>query len=100
MAIDGRTTRHAGYVISQKRRKRIEESFGWMKTIGMLKKVKLRGLEKVSWLFTFVAAVGGLIHSNPATAPVFQIHCNRVARKNGSLCPPGISFMWCADALQ
>jgi transposase len=54
-AIDGRTTQHAGYAISQKKRKRIEESFGWMKTIGMLKKVKLRGLEKVSWLFTFVA---------------------------------------------
>src|ERR1700687_6208773 len=59
-AIDGRTTQHAGYGISQKTRKRIEESFGWMKTIGMLKKVKLRGLEKVSWLFTFVAAVYNL----------------------------------------
>jgi transposase len=59
-AIDGRTTQHAGYVISQKTRKRIEESFGWMKTIGMLKKVKLRGLKKVSWLFTFVAAVYNL----------------------------------------
>jgi transposase len=59
-AIDGRTTQHAGYAISQKKRKRIEQSFGWMKTIGMLKKVKLRGLEKVSWLFTFVAAVYNL----------------------------------------
>jgi IS5 family transposase len=59
-AIDGRTTQHAAYVISQKKRKRIEESFGWMKTIGMLKKVKLRGREKVSWLFTFVAAVYNL----------------------------------------
>jgi transposase len=59
-AINGRTTQHAGYAISQKKRKRIEESFGWMKTIGMLKKVKLRGLEKISWLFTFVAAVYNL----------------------------------------
>jgi transposase len=59
-AINGRTTQHPGYAISQKKRKRIEESFGWMKTIGMLKKVKLRGLEKVSWLFTFVAAVYNL----------------------------------------
>jgi transposase len=59
-AIDGRTTQHPGYGISQKKRKRIEESFGWMKTIGMLKKVKLRGLEKVSWLFTYVAAVYNL----------------------------------------
>ena len=59
-AIDGRTTEHPGYAISQKKRKRIEESFGWMKSIGMLKKVKLRGREKVSWLFTFVAAVYNL----------------------------------------
>jgi transposase len=59
-AIDGRTTQHPGYAISQRKRKRIEQSFGWMKTIGMLKKVKLRGLEKVSGLFTFVAAVYNL----------------------------------------
>jgi transposase len=59
-AINGRITQHPGYAISQKKRKRIEESFGWMKTIGMLKKIKLRGLEKVSWLFTFVAAVYNL----------------------------------------
>jgi transposase len=59
-AIDKRTTQHPGYAISQKKRKRVEESFGWMKTIGMLKKVKLRGLKKVSWLFTFVAAVYNL----------------------------------------
>ena len=59
-AIDQRTTRHAGYAVSQRKRKRIEESFGWMKIIGMLKKVKLRGLEKVGWLFTFVAAAYNL----------------------------------------
>src|SRR5713101_6817322 len=59
-AIDQRTTRHAGYAISQQKRKRIEQSFGWMKIIGMLKKVKLRGLEKVSWLFTFVGAAYNL----------------------------------------
>ena len=52
-AIDGRTTQHPGYAISQKKRKRIEE-LRWMKIIGMLKKVKLRG-QKVSWLFTCVA---------------------------------------------
>ena len=59
-AIDGRTTHQPGYVVSQKKRKRIEESFGWMKTVGMLKKVKLRGLQNVGWLFTFVAAVYNL----------------------------------------
>lgn len=59
-AIDERTTRHAGYAISQRKRKRIEQSFGWMKIIGMLKKVKLRGRENVSWLFTFVGAAYNL----------------------------------------
>jgi len=53
-AIDGRTTRHASYAISQQKRKRVEQSFGWMKMIGLLKKVKLRGLRKVSWWFTLV----------------------------------------------
>ncbi len=59
-AIDQRTTQYAGYAVSQRERKRVEESFGWMKMIGMLKKVKLRGLEKVGWLFTFVAAAYNL----------------------------------------
>jgi transposase len=59
-AVDERTTRHVGYEVSQRKRKRIEESFGWMKIIGMLKKVKLRGLEKVGWLFTFVGAAYNL----------------------------------------
>jgi transposase len=59
-AIDERTTRHLGYAVSQRKRKRIEECFGWIKIIGMLKKVKLRGLEKVGWLFTFVGAAYNL----------------------------------------
>jgi transposase len=59
-ALDGRTTRHPGYQVSQRKRKRVEQSFGWMKIIGLLKKVKLRGLQKVSWLFTFVGAAYNL----------------------------------------
>ena len=59
-AIDERTTWRAGYDVSQRKRKRIEESFGWMKIIGLLKKVKLRGLDKVGWLFTFVGAAYNL----------------------------------------
>jgi len=59
-AIDKRTTWRAGYDVSQRKRKRIEESFGWMKIIGLLKKVKLRGLDKVGWLFTFVGAAYNL----------------------------------------
>jgi len=60
-AIDERTTRHAGYRISQRKRKRVEQSFGWMKMIGLLRKVKLRGLRKVSWWFTLVGAAYNLI---------------------------------------
>ena len=60
-AIDARTTRHAGYAVSQQKRKRVEQSFGWMKMIGMLRKVKLRGREKVGWLFTFAGAAYNLM---------------------------------------
>jgi len=59
-AVDQRTTRHAGYEVSQRKRKRVEQSFGWMKMIGMLKKVKLRGIDKVGWLFTFTGAAYNL----------------------------------------
>jgi len=60
-AIDARTTRHAGYAISQRVRKRIEEVFGWGKTVGPLRQVKLRGTKKVDWLLTFVAAAYNLV---------------------------------------
>jgi transposase len=60
-AIDRRTTRHPGYAASKRARKRIEEAFGWMKTIAGLRQTKLRGLEKVDWAFTFAAAAYNLI---------------------------------------
>ena len=60
-AIDRRTTRHPGYDMSQRIRKRIEEGFGWMKTIGGLRRVRHRGRENVAWTFTFVAAAYNLI---------------------------------------
>jgi len=60
-AIDERTTRHAGYQLSQKARKRIEEVFGWMKSIGLLRKLRHRGLERVGWTFTFTAAAYNLV---------------------------------------
>jgi transposase len=60
-AIDQRTTRHAGYGISQKKRKRIEECFGWLKTIALMRKVRHRGLFKVGWVFTFAAAAYNLV---------------------------------------
>jgi transposase len=60
-AIDGRTTRHAGYALSQRKRKRVEEIFGWQKTVGLLRKVRYRGLELVRWVFTFTAAAYNLV---------------------------------------
>jgi transposase len=59
-AVDERTTRHAGYEVSQRKRKRVEQVFGWMKMVGMLRKVKLRGIDKVGWLFTFTGAAYNL----------------------------------------
>jgi transposase len=55
-AIDGRTTRHTSYQISQAKRYWVEKPFGWMKSVGPLRKVKLRGRDKLWWLFTFTAA--------------------------------------------
>lgn len=59
-AIDGRTTRHAGYAVSQRRRKLIEEAFGWGKTVGPLRKTMLRGLERVRAQFTLTMAAYNL----------------------------------------
>jgi hypothetical protein len=60
-AIDARTTRHPGYVVSQRRRKRVEEIFGWMKTMGLLRKLRHRGGPLVEWIFTFTAAAYNLV---------------------------------------
>jgi len=60
-AIDERTSRHPGYAISLSKRWLVEKPFGWLKQIGPLKKVKLRGLAKVDWLFVFSCAVFNLI---------------------------------------
>jgi transposase len=59
-AIDGRTTRHASYRISQAKRYWVEKPFGWMKSVGLLRKVKLRGRDKLWWLFTLTAAAFNL----------------------------------------
>jgi transposase len=60
-AIDGRATRHDGYAQSQRARKRIEEAFGWLKTIAGQARTRLRGLERVRWSFTLAAAAYNLI---------------------------------------
>ena len=59
-AIDRRTTATEGYAISQRRRKRVEEVFGWMKTVGLMRKLRHRGGERVGWIFTFTAAAYNL----------------------------------------
>src|ERR1700719_1294576 len=60
-AIDARTTQHPGYAISQRKRKRVEECFGWLKTIALLRKVRHRGIFKVGWVFTFASAAYNLV---------------------------------------
>src|ERR1700730_7048161 len=60
-AIDGRTTRHAGYASSQRKRKLIEQVFGWMKTVGGLRKLRHRGGALVDWIVTFTAAAYNLV---------------------------------------
>jgi transposase len=74
-AVDERTTRHAGYQLSQRKRKRIEEVFGWMKSIGLLRKLRHRGLERVGWMFTFTAAAYNLVRMRNLTRGGPQPQC-------------------------
>jgi transposase len=60
-AIDRRTTRHGGYPVSQRIRKRIEEAFGWIKTVAGQQKTKFRGVDRVGWAFSFAAAAYNLV---------------------------------------
>lgn len=60
-AVDRRTTRHPGYAVSLRVRKRIEEAFGWIKTVGGLKQTRHRGTARVGWMFTFAAAAYNLV---------------------------------------
>ena len=62
-AIDRRTTRHPGYASSQRIRKRIEEAFGWIKSVAGMRRTKLRGLARVDWAFTFAAAAYNLVRA-------------------------------------
>lgn len=60
-AIDRRTTRHAGYAVSQRKRKEVEQTFGWQKTVGPMRKLKHRGLQLAKWMFTFSTAAYNLV---------------------------------------
>jgi transposase len=68
-AIDRRTTRHEGYGISQRVRKRVEEVFGWMKTVGLMRKTRHRGVHRVGWTFVFTAAVYNLVRIRNLEVP-------------------------------
>ena len=70
-AVDARTTRHQTYAISQRKRKRVEEVFGWMKTVALQRKTRFRGPERTGWMFTLAAAAYNLVRMRklePATA--------------------------------
>ena len=69
-AIDGRTTRHGAYAVSQRKRKRIEECFGWLKTIALMRKVRHRGVCRVDWIFTFACAAYNLVRMRNLAAAV------------------------------
>jgi transposase len=69
-AIDGRTTRRRGYAISQQRRKRVEEIFGWMKTVGGMRKLRHRGLQLVGWMFTLAAAAFNIVRIRNLAAAI------------------------------
>jgi transposase len=60
-AIDGRTTQHEGYQVSQRKRKRVEEVFGWLKTVALQRKTRFRGLDRVAYMFTLAAAAYNLV---------------------------------------
>src|SRR5437667_1071005 len=71
-AIDERTTRHAGYKVSQQKRKKIEEVFGWLKTVASLRKTRHRGVLKVGWVFTFAATAYNLVRMRNLLSPAVQ----------------------------
>jgi hypothetical protein len=87
-AIDGRTVRHTGYQVSQRVRKRVEEIFDWMKTVGVYRKTRFRGVVQVGWRSTLTMAAYSLVrmsnlvpadgeyyawHSQPSTASRIQV---------------------------
>jgi len=69
-AIDERTTRHPGYAISQRKRKLIEQAFGWVKTIGLMRKARHRGKDRVEWMFVFTTAAFNILRINNLRAAV------------------------------
>ena len=69
-AVDGRTTRHEGYAVSQRKRKLVEEGFGWHKCVGLLRQLHHRGREKVAWIFAFTSAAYNLVRLRTLLGPL------------------------------
>jgi transposase len=69
-AVDARTTRHDGYAISQRKRKRVEEVFGWMKTVALQRKTRFLGPDRTGWMFTLAAAAYNLVRIRNLQAPI------------------------------
>jgi len=67
-AIEGRTTRHPGYAVSQRQRKCVEEIFGWLKTVGLLRKTRHHGVARVDWMCTVAAAAYNLVRMRTLAA--------------------------------
>jgi IS5 family transposase len=67
--VDWRTTRHRGYEVSQRKRKLVEQIFGWMKTVGVLRETRHRGRDRVGWMSTFTAAAYNLVRMRNLLAP-------------------------------
>jgi hypothetical protein len=76
-AIDDRITRHSGYALSQKKRKRIEGCFGWLKTLALMRKVRHRRVNKVHWIFTFARAAYNLVRMRNLVAAVSVVKSRR-----------------------
>ena len=68
-AIDDRTTSHVGYDVSQRKRKAVEQVFGWGKVIGPIRKTKYRGVERVGWMHTLTQAAYNLVRMRPLLCP-------------------------------
>lgn len=67
-SLDQRTRRHPGYAVSQRKRKRVEEIFGWLKTVGLMRQTRHRGRQRVGWMFVFATAVYNLVRLRTLTA--------------------------------
>ena len=68
--LDGRTVNTEGYAISQRKRKRVEECFGWMKTVGLMRKLRHRGKDKIAWIFQFTAAAYNIVRMKNLEATI------------------------------